>query len=121
MEICGNLSFSCFVSILSSMVIYLFILFQEYMVVLFHAYLSFIVQDPSIISLCFCSNMEIKNKAWQVSELEDFRNSILQENQLLKENISSLQLQIKELESVSSARISTEITKVFSCIFSSSS
>ena len=73
----------------------------------------FIAQDPSIRSLYFCSDMEIKNKAWQVMELEEFRINILQENQLLKERVSSLHLQIKELEeSVSSAHASTEITKV---------
>ena len=46
-------------------------------------------------------------------ELEEFRNNILQENQLLKENITSLHLQIKELERFSSAHTSAEIAKVF--------
>lgn len=65
------------------------------------------------MSLYFCSDTGIKNKAWQVMELEEFRNSILQENQLLKENISSLHLQIKELEeSASSSHASTENTEV---------
>ncbi|RVX00635.1 hypothetical protein CK203_030380 [Vitis vinifera] len=49
---------------------------------------------------------------WACNGVEEFRINILQENQLLKEKVSSLQLQIKELEeSVSSAHASTEITK----------
>eukprot|EP00261_Vitis_vinifera_P036043 XP_019077286.1 PREDICTED: flagellar attachment zone protein 1 isoform X2 [Vitis vinifera] len=57
-------------------------------------------------------NDENRKLQGQVMELEEFRINILQENQLLKEKVSSLQLQIKELEeSVSSAHASTEITK----------
>lgn len=49
-------------------------------------------------SICILSDMDIKIKAWQVVELEELRNSLLQENQLLTENISGLQSQILNLE-----------------------
>lgn len=42
--------------------------------------------------------MEIKIKAWQVKEFEDLRTNIVQENQLLKANIQSLQTQVNNLE-----------------------
>lgn len=56
--------------------------------------------------------MELKNKAWQVVELEESRNGVLQENLRLKENISSLQLQIKDLQSIASIQSLDEFTKV---------
>ena len=42
--------------------------------------------------------MEIKNKAWQVAELEESRKILLLENQQLKENLSGLQAKIGNLE-----------------------
>lgn len=56
--------------------------------------------------------MELKNKAWQVVELEESRNGVLQENLQLKENISSLQLQIEDLQSFASIQSLDEFTKV---------
>lgn len=56
--------------------------------------------------------MEIKTKAGQVLELEQSRDNVVQENQQLMENSSSLQLQIKNLESVSSTPSSDELAKV---------
>ncbi|XP_050144300.1 uncharacterized protein LOC126619906 isoform X2 [Malus sylvestris] len=47
----------------------------------------------------------------EVSELEQSRNNLVQENQQLMENISSLQLQIKNLESVSSTPSSDDLAK----------
>ncbi|KAK9290908.1 hypothetical protein L1049_009087 [Liquidambar formosana] len=47
----------------------------------------------------------------QVMELEESRNKILQENQLLIESISSLQSQTQNLERTSSVHSSTEVTK----------
>ncbi|KAM2468456.1 hypothetical protein FF1_010126 [Malus domestica] len=47
----------------------------------------------------------------QVSELEQSRYNLVQENQQLMENISSLQLQIKNLESVYSTPASDELAK----------
>lgn len=40
---------------------------------------------------CVCSDMEIKNKVWQVAELEVYKNSLLLENQKLKDNLSGRQ------------------------------
>lgn len=71
-----------------------------------------------LIRLCtgdFCfifSDVELKNKAWQVVELEESRNNVLQENQQLLENVSSLQFQIKDLHSIASTQSSDEFTKV---------
>lgn len=56
--------------------------------------------------------MEIKTKAWQVLELEQSRTNLVQENQQLMGNLSTLELQIKDLESVSSTRSSVEVAKV---------
>lgn len=55
-------------------------------------------------------DMEIENKAWQVMELEKSRHQLLQENQQLKEDISSLQSQCQNLQSstVSSSTLSTK-------------
>lgn len=50
----------------------------------------------------------------QVVELEESRNSVLQENQQLKENISSLQFRIKDLQSIASIQSSDEFTKLSS-------
>lgn len=60
----------------------------------------------------FSSDMEIKTKAGQVLELEQSRDNVVQVNQQLMENSSSLQLQIKNLESVSSTPSSDELPKV---------
>lgn len=57
--------------------------------------------------------MGLKNKARQVVELEESRHNTLQENQHLKENISRLQLQIKDFETISSTQPSDEVTKVW--------
>lgn len=57
------------------------------------------------------ADMEIENKAWQVMELEKTRHHLLQENQQLKEDISSLQSQCQNLQSstVSSSTLSTKV------------
>jgi len=47
---------------------------------------------------CVCSDMEIKNKVWQVAELEERRNILLLENQQLKENLSGFETKIWNLE-----------------------
>ncbi|EXB74409.1 hypothetical protein L484_004230 [Morus notabilis] len=66
-------------------------------------------------NFCFIfSDVELKNKAWQVVELEESRNNVLQENQQLLENVSSLQLQIKDLHSIASTQSSDEFTKLSS-------
>lgn len=51
--------------------------------------------------ICVCSDMEIKNKVWQVAELEEYRNIVLVENQQLKEIISGLQSKVQNLENSS--------------------
>ncbi|XP_068341993.1 uncharacterized protein [Pyrus communis] len=56
-------------------------------------------------------NDDIARLRAQVSELEQSRNNLVQENQQLMENISSLQLQIKNLESVYSTPASDELAK----------
>lgn len=43
--------------------------------------------------------MEIKNKAWQVAELEESKNNLLLENQQLRENVSGLHSTVQNLES----------------------
>ncbi|GMN40615.1 hypothetical protein TIFTF001_009849 [Ficus carica] len=62
-------------------------------------------------------HLESEKHAWvleEVVELEESRNSVLQENLLLKENISSLQLQIKDLHSIASIQSPDEFTKLSS-------
>lgn len=54
----------------------------------------------------------ITNKAWQVVELQESKNNLLQENQQLMENKSSLHLQMNDLQSIASAQSSEEFTKV---------
>lgn len=61
--------------------------------------------------------MENKTKAWQVLELEQSRDNLVQENQQLMGNLSSLELQIKDHESVSSSRASVEGAKVSFLLF----
>jgi uncharacterized protein YlxW (UPF0749 family) len=57
-----------------------------------------------VTNLCVNSDMEIKNKAWQVAELEESKNNLLLENQQLRENMSGLHSTIQNLEnSISSA------------------
>ncbi|XP_031247467.1 putative leucine-rich repeat-containing protein DDB_G0290503 isoform X2 [Pistacia vera] len=57
-------------------------------------------------------NDDITQLKMQVVVLEESRNSLIKENQQLNENVSSLQLQLQNLEnSVSSARSSDEIKK----------
>ncbi|XP_050114646.1 E3 ubiquitin-protein ligase BRE1-like isoform X2 [Malus sylvestris] len=56
-------------------------------------------------------NDDIARLRAQVSELEQSRNNLVQENQQLMENISSLQLQIKNLESVYSTPASDKLAK----------
>lgn len=56
--------------------------------------------------------MGLKNKAWQVTKLEESRNSLLQENKQLMENISSLQLQIMDHNRTSLSLSSIELPKV---------
>ncbi|XP_059594955.1 uncharacterized protein LOC100249907 isoform X1 [Vitis vinifera] len=74
---------------------------------------SWVLKENSSREIISSLNDENRKLQGQVMELEEFRINILQENQLLKEKVSSLHLQIKELEgSVSSAHASTEITKV---------
>ncbi|KAJ8422127.1 hypothetical protein Cgig2_012585 [Carnegiea gigantea] len=46
----------------------------------------------------FCSDAKVKNKAWQVVELEGAKDSISQENRQLLGNISTLQSRIRDLE-----------------------
>ena len=55
--------------------------------------------------------MGLKNKAWQVVELVESRNNLLQENHQLVENISSLELQVKDFKNIS-IHPSDELTKV---------
>ena len=72
--------------------------------------------EHSTAELYICSDREIKNKAWQVMELEEFRNNLLQENQRLMEITSGLQSQIQNLErSISSTSSSDELKKV--CLY----
>ncbi|XP_070665965.1 uncharacterized protein [Malus domestica] len=59
-------------------------------------------------------HLEGDRETWtlkEVSELEQSRNNLVQENQQLMENISSLQLQIKNLESVYSTPASDKLAK----------
>ncbi|KAJ9694219.1 hypothetical protein PVL29_009947 [Vitis rotundifolia] len=73
---------------------------------------SWVLKENSSREIISSLNDENRKLQGQVMELEEFRINILQENQLLKKKVSSLHLQIKELEeSVSSAHASTEITK----------
>ncbi|KAL6998534.1 hypothetical protein U1Q18_008662 [Sarracenia purpurea var. burkii] len=58
-----------------------------------------------------CSDREIKIKAWQVMELEESRNNLLQENQRLTESMFGLQSQIQTLEkSTAATHTSTVMT-----------
>lgn len=73
--------------------------------------------SPLSCKLCISPDMESKNKVWQVSKLEESKNSYLQENQRLKDNILELQGQILLLENASSVDHSDEQRKVcFLCI-----
>jgi len=62
------------------------------------------------------SDMEIKNKAWQVAELEESKNNLLLENQQLKENVSGLHSTIQNLENSGSSSASQDASaKVCLC------
>jgi chaperonin cofactor prefoldin len=59
--------------------------------------------------------MEIKNKAWQVAELDESKNNLLLENQQLRENISGLHSTIQNLENSISSASQDASAKVCSC------
>lgn len=60
--------------------------------------------------------MEIKNKAWQVAELEESKNNLLLENQQLRENVSGLHSTIQNLENSSFSSASQDASvKVCLC------
>lgn len=61
--------------------------------------------------MCICSDMGLKNKAWQVVDLVESRNNLIQENHQLVENISSLELQIEDFKNISIHPLD-ELTKV---------
>jgi chromosome segregation ATPase len=61
------------------------------------------------------SDMEIKNKAWQVAELEESKNNLLLENQQLRENVSGLHSTIQNLENSSSSASQDASAKVCLC------
>jgi len=62
------------------------------------------------------SDMEIKNKAWQVAELEESKNNLLLENHQLKENVSGLHSIIQNLENSRSSSASEDASaKVCLC------
>lgn len=69
-----------------------------------------------LLQTCVNSDMEIKNKAWQVAELEESRNNLWLENQQLKENVSGLHSTIQNLENSSSSSASQDTSaKVCLC------
>ncbi|KAM1386885.1 myosin-1-like isoform X1 [Malus sylvestris] len=72
---------------------------------------TWILKEDSFKETIASLNDDIARLRAQVSELEQSRNNLVQENQQLMENISSLQLQIKNLESVSSTPSSDDLAK----------
>ncbi|KAB2630400.1 E3 ubiquitin-protein ligase BRE1-like [Pyrus ussuriensis x Pyrus communis] len=69
------------------------------------------LKEDSFKGTLATQNDDIAGLRAQVSELEQSRNNLVQENQQLMENISSLQLQIKNLENVYSTPASDELAK----------
>ncbi|XP_048433264.1 interactor of constitutive active ROPs 2, chloroplastic-like [Pyrus x bretschneideri] len=72
---------------------------------------TWILKEDSFKETIATLNDDIARLRAQVSELEQSRNNLVQENQQLMENVSSLQLQIKNLESVSSTPSSDDLAK----------
>lgn len=72
---------------------------------------AWVLEEDSIKETIANLNDDALRLRVQVVELEESRNSVLQENLLLKENISSLQLQIKDLHSIASIQSPDEFTK----------
>lgn len=79
-----------------------------------HLYLFY---KPSRSSCSICSDTDIEIKAWQVMELEESRNSLLQENLRLTEIVSGMQSQIQSLEKsiVSSCAVPVATMVSFLC------
>lgn len=61
--------------------------------------------------------MEIKNKAWQVAELEESKNNLLLENQQLRENVLGLHSTVQNLENSSSSSASQGTSAKVCAIF----
>ncbi|XP_021832017.1 myosin-1 isoform X1 [Prunus avium] len=72
---------------------------------------TWILKEDSFKEMVAILNDDVAKLRAQVLELEQSRDNVVQENQQLMENSSSLQLQIKNLESVSSTPSSDELAK----------
>ncbi|XP_034218382.1 uncharacterized protein LOC117629850 isoform X5 [Prunus dulcis] len=72
---------------------------------------SWLQKEDSFKEMVAILNDDVAKLRAQVLELEQSRDNFVQENQQLMENSSSLQLQIKNLESVSSTPSSDELPK----------
>ncbi|XP_034218379.1 myosin-1 isoform X2 [Prunus dulcis] len=72
---------------------------------------TWILKEDSFKEMVAILNDDVAKLRAQVLELEQSRDNFVQENQQLMENSSSLQLQIKNLESVSSTPSSDELPK----------
>ncbi|PRQ42667.1 putative transcription factor bZIP family [Rosa chinensis] len=72
---------------------------------------TWILKEDSFKEMIATQTDNIARLQAQVLELEQSRNNLVQENQQLMGNLSSLELQIKDLESVSSNRSSVEGAK----------
>ncbi|XP_016651046.1 PREDICTED: myosin-1 isoform X3 [Prunus mume] len=72
---------------------------------------AWILKEDSFKEMVAILNDDVAKLRAQVLELEQSRDNVVQENQQLMENSSSLQLQIKNLESVSSTPSSDELAK----------
>ncbi|ONI04000.1 hypothetical protein PRUPE_6G296200 [Prunus persica] len=72
---------------------------------------TWILKEDSFKEMVAILNDDVAKLRAQVLELEQSRDNVVQVNQQLMENSSSLQLQIKNLESVSSTPSSDELPK----------
>ncbi|KAL5539998.1 hypothetical protein UlMin_043640 [Ulmus minor] len=75
---------------------------------------SWIVKEDMIEERTENLNNDIARLQVQVVELEESRNNLLKENKQLVEHIDSLQLQIKDLKSISTTKSSDELKKLAS-------
>lgn len=72
---------------------------------------TWILKEDSFKEMIATQTDNIERLQAQVLELEQSRNNLVQENQQLMRNLSTLELQIKDLESASSTRSSVEVAK----------
>ncbi|PON95095.1 Mitochondrial ATP synthase D chain-related protein [Trema orientale] len=76
--------------------------------------LSWVLKEDLTKEIIANVNDDIAGLRAQVVELEESKNNLLQENQQHIENISSLQMQIKDLQNIASTQSSEEFTKLSS-------